>query len=446
MSRDVMIACEHGAKLMKRLRRVFRCVLGALIAGPIVLTLILQIAPTGWARRRIEAELSRLTGCKATLGGFQFGILGEIRLTDLEIVDFDPGSIPWTHLDRASIHICLADLVRGRFDPYKVEIDGFLVRLERRSDGTCRLSDIIERYYSRSPDSVDESRKAFDRKKRAVAIRLNKARLIVSDQTSDTKFELTDISGRGTWSAYHAELNELTGRLNDGVIRMAARLDSDGPEPTYEFLLRMREVKLNRGLTVLRYFTPILPTAPDRLGSHGLVKLRLDLRGQGLSIEDINRSLVGHGMIAIEPITIDDTMALARVVDAVGVDHADRIGSIDGSFVIGRGLIHTDNTTLKIGKVPLTFQGWTSFGGQIDYRLADQTRALFDKIPRELRDLMNDWSIDIKRLTSLRVRGSIERPDVEIDGKSLLVDPTPTTDRRDRLRQIGRRLQDQIIR
>jgi AsmA protein len=118
--------------------------------------------------------------------------------------------------------------------------------------------------------------------------------------------------------------------------------------------------------------------------------------------------------------------------------------------VIKQGRIGTDNLSLAVTKVPIVLSGWTDFDGRVNYRI--RTDGLIERLPSRARDLLADLSIDPKALATLKVEGAIEAPKVTFDGIPVnnvtgRGDPAPVRgDDRQRLRELGRRLRDRILR
>ena len=98
--------------------------------------------------------------------------------------------------------------------------------------------------------------------------------------------------------------------------------------------------------------------------------------------------------------------------------------------------------------------GWTDFDGKVNYRFA--ATAWSNGSPSKARDLLADLSIDAEELSALKVEGPLDAARITYDGvpvnqyqagraESDQAHPAHGDDRQ-RLRELGRRLRDRVLR
>ncbi len=79
---------EEGGRIPMAIRRwpwYVRILCGAVLIPPLLWVLVLSVAPTGWARRQIVAQLEARCGRRVELEGLSLGLTGGIRMTGLQI-------------------------------------------------------------------------------------------------------------------------------------------------------------------------------------------------------------------------------------------------------------------------------------------------------------------------------------------------------------------------
>ena len=92
--------------------------------------------------------------------------------------------------------------------------------------------------------------------------------------------------------------------------------------------------------------------------------------------------------------------------------------------------------------------GWTGFDGQMDYQI--KLDGLVDRVPEKARQFLSGLDLDLSKLTSLSLRGNVDSVQVKLLGQAKsgasAVDQILSTDDRDRLKVLGRRLRDKVLR
>ncbi len=427
---------------MRRRRRIW---FGLLLIPPGIWLLALAIVPTDWARARLVDRLERATHRQVRLGGVRLGAFGGVRLVDLEIGEPGQDKSPWLRVDALQADINLLKLLTGSCGLTDVRVDGVVLRLHRRKDGSFEFGDLL-RVEPRPEDRrVEAELEPTD--DHAVQFLVNGLTLQVIDDPSDTRAEFSGVEAHGTWWRRRAVIQELKGQINGGSFALAAQLDRVGSNgPAFEGQLRATGVGMSTGFKALSYVVPILGGMPPEVD--GKLDLDLDVRGHGRNGAEVERNLVGHGAIRIGPLRMDESRLLADLSTAMKLPAAERSGSLRSAFEIRDGRISSKDLTLQVGRVPVVLTGWTDFRGKVDYRVDPE--SFTQRLSGSTREFLQDLLPEVSDLAALHVKGSVNDLAVTVDGIGLVGggpdDAAKRAEARAKLREAGRRLRSRIFR
>ena len=423
-----------------RRRWCARILCGLALLPPLLWLLFVMVAPTGWARRQIVARLESRSGRRVSLDRVSVGLMGGIRLTNLQIGSPQGTADPWLKAADIRLDFGLIRMLLGHYRPSRVEADGIELRVLRRADGTLELADLIRPEPAPRPgaDGRLPSEARTD-------VRVHRADVMVVDEPTQTRLDLREVAGEGYAEGRLAVVEQLRGTLNGGELRFAARIDRTEADLSAEAQLRADEVALDDGMRALRYVVPVLA------GTAGAVKGRLNgdiyFQGRGPSWPVLCRALTGHGVLGVDRVALDGTPLIGEISRFAGLG-TQRVGSIRTDFVYKARRVATDHLTLNIGRIPITMSGWTDLDGRIDYRV--KFAGLTDRMPDQARRILGELKLDAGSLTSLTLRGTLSQMAIEVDGVPIdantLRESRLRPDDRERLRGLGRRLRDQLLR
>lgn len=428
---------------MRRLRiRVRRLVpLAFLLLPPTLWALVLTIAPTEWARTRIVAKLNKKSGRTIHLGQLNIGVLGGIRLSDLEIGSPHSSSDPWLKARSVKINVSVWQLLCGQVEPSRIAVDGLTLRVLRRKDGSLELADLLHREGSASSDEEKEPCEP-----QALELTLSGGHVSIIDEPSRSHVELANVEGHAISQGHVSTLHELRGTLNDGPFSLSASVDRSSAEPRFEGRFHGRSMALIGMSSALTYVIPVLSGLPDPQSIDGKMRLDVYLRGQGKTRVALRRSLIGQGALVLDSITLTGSRFLAELSDILDLAGGEAAGTVHSDFLVKQGRVGTENLTVDVGRIPIAFAGWTDFDGALDYRL--RTDNVTQRLPSQAREYLSGFSIDLKSVSSFHVTGTLDAMDLTLDGKPLGLtakDGKAGSDRQ-RLRELGRKFRDQIIR
>jgi hypothetical protein len=426
--------------------------LSIVLVPPLLWIILLLVIPTDWARARFERAVSQATGRSVSLESLRLGVLGGVRLTNLEIGAPGSDKDPWLKVADARLNVTLLQLMFGHARPTDAQVDGIRLRVLRRADGSLELADLIPTAPKVATSKSTRSDPGDNRcALGGFEVQIHESQVLVIDEPTGTRLELDDVEGHATWQNRRATIHELKGSLNGGTFALSAQLDGSTPTPSYEGQLRARGVELNRGMNALGYLVPVVAGTSDRTDDQtdGRLDVNLYLRGLGLTADGIRSSLIGHGALCLDPVRFDGSKMLVELAGLVGLPIQGCVGSAKSDVEIKQGRISTENLTLNVGKMPIVLAGWTDFDGRLDYRL--RSDALADKLQSSARNFLSELAIEPSRLGVVRVQGTLDDLLITMDGVPLNTDggiggPVRRVDDRQRLRNLGRRLRDRILR
>jgi len=429
-----------------RIRLRWLILMGLVLLPPLLWVLLVSVAPTDWARQRFAAKMSAATGRSVRIATVRVGLLGGIYLTGLEIGAPGAADDPWLRVAQAHLNVSPWQLLCGHAAPTRTEVRGISLRVLRRDDGTLELADLIQGVETAAAD-VESGRCTCPLSR--LDLRIKDATVTVIDAPTRTRLEFRDVEGRATSEDRNATIQELRGTLNGGSFEVVAQLDRSTAAPSFEGHLRAQRIELNQGMTALGYLVPVLLSPSGSLD--GTLDIDLYLRGKGATRAALRETVVGTGSVTLDPIHLDGSRFLAELAAVLELPPQRRVGAVTSDFEIKQGRILSENLTVNLSKLPLVLAGWTSFDGTVNYRLRGE--SMIERLPTKARDLLADLSVDARDLSGLKIEGAIDNPDVTVGGVPLSLNPvggrgdSPAPgDDRQRLREVGRRLRERILR
>lgn len=416
----------------------------ALVASPFLLWgLIVLIAPTGWARAHVASALERSSGRSVSLEKLSVRLGGGVDLENLKIGA--PGALadPWLEARKVHVDLGFLQMLFGGLDATVIDVDGAMLRVLRRGDGSLELQDLV----GAEPATPGSAAQA-DADARLLTVRVRNSRVVVIDEPTGSRVVLEDVGGEATRDQDRTIAGVFAGTVNQGPFQLSATLARTPTRPSFEGQFRADQVKLDDDMAILRYLVPVLAGATPRV--RGDMNLELYLRGEGDTREMIAKTLTGQGRITIDPIELDGAELLAEVEKRVPLKTRSKVGSLNSAFDVQDGRVNTNRLSLLVAKTPLVISGWTDFEGRLDYRMG--LEGLADRVPSRAKRVLAELDLDIEGLTSLRLSGTVDDLEVSVmgraddDGAPSNLDRLLGGQNPDRLKMLGREIRDRILR
>ncbi len=422
--------------------RWYALLLAAIILAPPLLWLaVVLVAPTDWARRHVVAAIEARSGRKVSLERLSVPLLGGVQLRGLAIGSPQNTDDPWLKIASLQLDINVYQLCLGRLEPTVVEVEGGVLRVLRRADGTLELADLME---PRAKD--DRSGGTLHRTPGPVVVKIRNATVTLIDEASQNRLHLENVDSEALRDGERIVIENLRGQLNGGPIQFAGQLDRSGNVPVVEGRFRTEDVVLDDGMRVLRYAVPVLAGASLNLKGH--LNSEIYLKGQGRTWDAVSRTLSGQGAITIKPVDLNGAPLVVELSKIAELSRQGRMASIRSDFTIGNRRITTDHFVLNIGRVPMGLSGWTDFDGRVDYRV--NLGPLSDRLPDQARRILGELNVDVQSLRVLTVKGTVNKMVVGVNGipldRDLLREAGLKREDREKLRVLGRKLLDKINR
>ena len=425
--------------------------LAAILAVPVGLwAALVLLLPMGWARRSVVAALRRSTGHEVGLDSVRLRPFGGVELRGLTLSAPKSPIGPWLKVDSLAIDLNVRDLMLGRVEPTAGYASGVAVRIHRDASGRLELADLLAREPESASRPSDDEAEASQRE---LALTIDDAAVTVVDEPTGARLDFSGVQGHATLSDSALTLSDLSGRLNGGTFDGAARVDRGGRR-LVEAELQVAGSALGVGTDLIALIVPLLATSGPETHARGTVDLDVRLSARAESADVFARTLAGRGLVRIDGIALDDSRVIGAIRDHLPIPTHGKLGSLSGHFTIAHRRVTTTDTVLKVAEVPVGLAGWSDFDGQIQYRvrtreLGQAVAKLAGHLPPEARELLADLRTDgLDDLAELRVVGTIDHP--RVTAESAIVPGASAKGRaaseKARLRAIGRRLLDKVIR
>jgi hypothetical protein len=116
--------------------------------------------------------------------------------------------------------------------------------------------------------------------------------------------------------------------------------------------------------------------------------------------------------------------------------------------VVQDGRIRTDRLNLTAGRIPVAMSGWTDFDGCLDYQV--KLDGVVERIPEQARKFIGGLDLDLNSLTSLRLRGNVDRVAITAAGTTAAgrspLEQIIGPEDRERLKVLSRQFRDKLMR
>ncbi len=429
----------------RRFRKLILLIaLGAILLPALLWVAIVLIAPTSWARNYVIAALEDGSGRTVQLDDLSVCLRGCISLANLRISSPGTSSDPWFKAESIDIDVSPIQLLCGRFEPSRLDVEGATLRVYRRADGSLELSDLMSPRGPRTGSGTAEDSSSCG--SHPLEAHLRRMRVILIDEQSRTQMTLEDVHGEGTREDDGSLRFSLSGLWNQGPFELTAQLDRSLSQPSFDGQFKASNVVMDQGMSAIRYAVPVLAGAPMEL--KGRLGTNIYLSGKGRTGDEIRKSMTGRGSLSLDPISLEGTPLIAEFAKIASQPTEEAVGSIHSDLIIKNQRISTDHLTMTIGRLPVNVAGWTDFEGRLDYQV--KLDNLTSRIPEKAREYLTGLDLDVDSLTALRLTGTVDQVAIRpfgagSDGRKG-VERLIAPEDRQRLKVLGRQIRDKLLR
>lgn len=408
----------------------------AVLAPVVIWGLIVTAAPTEWARRRIEAELSEAAHCPAQVASVRFLFLGGVRLDGVTLGEPGERTPAWLRADHVRVDFGLVSLAIRGPTPRRVAIDGLDLRVGRDADGRFPLAELLRSGPGNHRADLVDPDGASDANRPPIAVQLRRGRIRVEDAPSRSSFAIADLSADATLWPRVIQIERLEGQTSGGALHLAMEIEC-GPDPAFDLSLRADGLQLDGSVPALALLLPFLGGVDA--SESGLLAIDFDLKGRGHELKSLRRSLQGRGRVRIDPVRLDRSRLTGELARLIALPETKRLGSLSSEFVIADERVTTPALCLGAGGRKLRLDGSTTFDGAISYQI--EAQGLADDLSREVGNLLRRLPTQANGLVRLEVRGTIAEPDLLLNGE-----PIGDGSTEDPLEELGRVVRERFLR
>jgi hypothetical protein len=146
------------------------------------------------------------------------------------------------------------------------------------------------------------------------------------------------------------------------------------------------------------------------------------------------------GLPVVQKIGLD---TLAAEIDGRERTLEDLTIRITNPFTIQDRKVLSPSMRVEVGPVPLKFEGWTDFDGQLDYAM--RTDVIRDQLPAGMRGVLDDLKPQDE---ALAIRGNLNQVTILVNDQPITTDRyrIRKTDLRNEVEQISKRLSERLMR
>lgn len=425
-----------------RLRR--KHILPICLAPFVLWVLAIELMPTGWIVHRLQDSIERVTGLDAKVDRLRLTLGGNLVIQNMRLGQNDPESEESTSIQvsKVNVNVDWFSVLCGRLAMTDIQIIGLDGVLTREADGSW----LPDRWLN--PIQQTEQKWASGKVRSwLIDVEIYGGRLVIKDPQHKTRVLLTGINGMAETGEGYFKLPELRAKVDGGELVLAVSADRSQEIPIFDTNLVMRNVPLGVHFDVLGFVCPLL--AGEDSSPRG--RLDLEIYVQGRLEQNWTDSLKGRGMLKLDPVSV----AGLPVVQKIGLDTL--AAEIDGRertledltiritnpFTIQDRRVLSPSMRVEVGPVPLKFEGWTDFDGQLDYAM--RTDVIRDQLPAGMRGVLDDLKPQDE---ALAIRGNLNQVTILVNDQPITTDRyrIRKTDLRNEVEQISKRLSERLMR
>jgi hypothetical protein len=391
----------------------------------------------------VETSVGKLTGLPVHVNRLRLTLTGGVIVDGLQLGPIE-GADESTQLSVAKVIVDVDwfSVMTGRLAMTDVALVGIEGLLTRSPDG-----DWLPKRWLGPLESAESGWSKGKAKSWLVDVEIRGGRLEVADPTHRSKVVITGLMGIAEAGEGYFKMPELIGKVDGGELMLAVSADRFQEIPIFDANIGMRNVPLGIHFDVLGFICPLL--AGESASPKG--RMDLELYVQGRLEQDWASTLKGRGNLRLDPISMEG-LPLAQklgldtlMAEINGVQNRveDLTLKVSSPFTIQSRRVVSPSLRVDVGPIPLKFEGWTDFDGQLDYVI--RTDAIREQLPVGMRGVLDDLKPQDE---ALAIRGRLDALTILVNDQPLTTEryQIRKTDLRNNLEQISRRLSDRLAR
>lgn len=430
-------------KAIGRFRPRRKHLVGIALAPLVCWILAVELMPTRWLARRVETAVSRLTGLPTRVDSLRLTLAGGVKANGVHVGESN-GEDVVTRLDitKVNIDVDWFSVMCGKLAMTSVDLIGVEGVLTRSEEGVW-----LPKRWLRPIAEAEKSWENTKSKSWLVDVEIRGGRLEVIDPEHHSRVQITGLMGTAEAGEGYFKMPELVGRVDGGELMMAVSADHHQEIPIIDASLGMRNIPLGVHFDVLGFICPLL--AGDEAKPKG--RMDLELYVQGRLEPNWADTLKGRGELKLDPVSVEGLPLASRLgidtlvaeIDGATNKADDLTLRVTNSFTIQKRKVVSPALKVEVGPIPLKFEGWTDFDGQLDYAI--RTDAIRDQLPAGMRGVLDDLK---PQEEALAIRGRLDALTILVNDQPLTTERyrIRKTDLRNNLEQISKRLSDRLVR
>lgn len=421
-----------------------RHLLWAALAPFVFWVLTVELMPTRWLSRRLEHSLERLTGLPAKVDRLRLTLSGGVVLDGVHLGPLPEAPQSCTHVSvrKVLMNADWGSVFCGDLAMTNVDLIGVEGTIAPTPDGSWLPKRWLKSSNEFTLDTIGHNDRAW-----LIDVEIRGGELEILDPAHSTRVRITNLMGAAQAGEDYFRMSHLTGRIDGGHLMLAMSADRGQEIPIFDGHIALKEIPLGSQFDVLGLVCPLL--AGNEAVPRGRMNLEVYLQGRLES--NWQETLKGRGALKIDPLAVEGLPLVRRlgldslIAEVSGSEHRleDLTFRVTNPFTIQQRRVVSPALIVDVGPVPLKFEGWTDFDGQLDYAI--RTDAIREQLPRGVRGLIDDLKPQDE---ALAIRG-------RLDALTILVNDQPVTTERFRIRktdvrseveQISKRLSERFSR
>jgi uncharacterized protein involved in outer membrane biogenesis len=257
--------------------------------------------------------------------------------------------------------------------------------------------------------------------------------------------DIKNVGGKVRIKDQVAYLDGLSMNAMGGSVGMTGAYNTTNHDkPSIDFTYDLKNIEVQE---LTKYFTSIETMAPVAKYAKGSFSSSFKMKGDLMpNLDPVYNSLTGNGDFFTSKMVIEGFKPMEKIGESLKMDNLKKqtIQELKAFFSFADGKVTTKPFNMKMGKIPTTVSGYTTFDQDIDYSMLMNIPK--SEIPASMIKLAEDGINKLNSLTpGLNVSGlpAVIPVNVKIGGK--VTDPKVSTDFKEALMKASGNVKDDLM-